>query len=277
MTNDEQNPSLAEALDAEVSRFHRRTKMQFMRPLTLLISDFEFEYDMASFRRYQLAENDPTEGWVRWPFHHLVAGSWMTMTFIPGLSAPKLGPIHRLTAKDSSESEIAKAYCANAEISAGGVLASWGGEQKDWPVMRRVASEFGFALPPQLLDLNVHSKLRLDLCNATSGQARCPHLPEHAMATGVPCKPMPSYAVGDAVLQRRWDLVEQQVIADLFTIAILTARHSIAHRMTNAALEPSEEAIAGHFGLAFPESDFHRASVHRLRAARAKPWVSLVA
>ena len=48
MINDDQNPSLAEALDAEVSRFHRRAKMQFMRPLTLLISDFEFEYDMAS-------------------------------------------------------------------------------------------------------------------------------------------------------------------------------------------------------------------------------------
>ena len=126
--------------------------------------------------------------------------------------------------------------------------------------------------------LNIHSKLRLDLCNATSGQARCPHLPELAMATGVPCKPMPSYAVGDAVLQRRWDLVAQQVTADLFTIAILTARHVIAHRMTNAALEASEEAIAGHFANAYSRKRFsHRAAVHRLRAARAKPWVSVAA
>ena len=97
------------------------------------------------------------------------------------------------------------------------------------------------------------------------------------MATGVPCKPMPSYAVGDAVLQRRWNLVEQQVTADLFTIAILSARHVIAHRMTNAVLEASEEAIAVHFAEAIAESDFHRASIHRLRAARDKPWAFVAA
>lgn len=68
-------------------------------------------------------------------------------------------------------------------------------ESKDLAVLRRVASEAGLLLPPQLLDPNPFSRRRLDLCRAVAGGARFPHLPEYAAGTGVPCKPSPAKEV----------------------------------------------------------------------------------
>ena len=42
----------------------------------VIVCDFEFLYDMDAFKRYQVAEDDPTQGFVRWPFHRVVAGAW---------------------------------------------------------------------------------------------------------------------------------------------------------------------------------------------------------
>ena len=85
------------------------------------------------------------------------------------------------------------------------------------------------------------------------------------------------YAFKIKDIQSTRDFYADILGADLFTIAILTARQVISHRMANADLNESEEAIAAHFAGAFPESNFHRASVHRLRATRAKPWMSIAA
>jgi hypothetical protein len=267
----------AHRLSAEVSRFRSRAANDKRGPLKIIVSDFEFAYDMPSFRRYQRAENDPTEGWCRWPFHHICAAASVMLTFRPGFDHPEISQIAAMTSDPFSEQMIISAYLAAVNAYPDAVLYSWGGEQKDWPVIRRVAMETGMPLPHQLTDMRPHAPSRVDLCNSTSGQARCAHLPEYAYAAGIPTKPFTSKHVGDAVLKGRWAEVEEQVCADLLTTSIIAARHCIAFGLCEADIAVTERAIAEAFFDARPNSVFFADAPHRLANGRALPFAARMA
>jgi hypothetical protein len=237
----------ASQLAEEAQRFRSRATNERRGPLKIIVSDFEFAYDMQSFRKYQQAEDDATDGWVRWPFHQICGAAWAIITFRPRLKQPIISDIAVMTWDSFSQLSIVTAYLAAVSANPDAVLHSWGGEQKDWPVVRRVAMSHGLLLPKQLTDLRPHSDFRIDLCNSTSGQARCVHLPEYATAVGIPSKPMPSVAVGSAVLCQRWDQVAKQVFGDLLTISIIAARHTVAYGRCEVDLSLTEQVIAKAF------------------------------
>lgn len=255
MQFDNDDPT-ASQLAEEAQRFRSRATNERRGPLKIIVSDFEFVYDMPAFRRYQHAECDPTNGWVRWPYHHICAAAWMMLTFRPGFDQPSVGPITVMTSDTHSEMTIVEAFLRSVRANSDGILYNWGGEQKDWPVIRRFSMENGLALPYQLVDLRPHSPSRVDLCNATSGQARCTHLPEYAFASGIPSKPLRSKLIGDAVLDARWDQVAEQVCADLMTTSIVAIRHAITFGRCEANLIRTEQKIARAFAEAQPSSRF---------------------
>jgi hypothetical protein len=261
----------------EASRFRSRVGTGRRSPIKIIVSDFEFIYDMKSFRRYQYAEGDPTENWCRWPYHHVCAAAWLPVTFRPGLDQPEIGQIVTMTADPFCEQAIVSAYLSAVQANPDAHLYSWGAEQKDWPVVRRVAMETGMQLPRQLTDMRPHAPSRVDLCNSTSGQARCTHLPEYAYATGLPTKPLASKAVGNAVLQGRWDEVEEQVCADLLTTSIIAARHAVAFGLCQADIRKTEQAIANAFTQARPQSRFFASAPRRIAGERALPISARIA
>lgn len=276
MQFDNDDPA-ASQLAEEARRFRSRATNERRGPLKIIVSDFEFVYDMPAFRRYQHAECDPTNGWVRWPYHHICAASWIMLTFRPGFDLPTIGPVTVMTSGPYSEATIVSAYLAEVRASPDCILYNWGGEQKDWPVMRRFAMENGSVLPPQLVDMRPHSPSRIDLCNATSGQARCTHLPEYAFASGIPTKPLRSKLIGDAVLDACWDQVAEQVCADLMTTSIVAARHAIAFGQCNVNLVKTEQAIAIAFAEARPNSLFFATAANDLSRHRDKPLLAYTA
>lgn len=269
--------SAASRLAAEVQRFRSRAHTDRRGPYKMIVSDFEFVYDMPSFRRYQRAEHDATNGWVRWPYHHICAGAWLQLEFRPGFETPAIGPVTLLTSDPFSEAMMVAAYLAAVTANPDCVLYSWGGEQKDWPVMRRFAMERGLVLPPQLVDLRPHAPSRIDLCNSTSGQARCTHLPEYAFSSGIPCKPLESKSIGQAVTKGRWGQVAEQVCADLLTTSIIAVRHAIAFGQCQADLVKTEQAIARAFAEALPISSFFATAADALSAFRALPLAEKMA
>lgn len=267
----------AQRLSDEASRFRSRAANDKRGPLKIIVSDFEFAYDMPSFRRYQRAEDDPTEGWCRWPYHHICAAAWVMLTFRPGFDHPEISHIAAMTSDPFSEQTMVEAYLSAVFADPDAALYSWGGEQKDWPVIGRNAMESGIQLPHQLTDMRPHAPLRVDLCNSTSGQARCTHLPEYAYATGIPTKPTPSKLVGDAVIRGRWPEVEEQVCADLLTTSIIAARHMIAFGLCDADIGKTERAIADAFAKARPNSAFFANAPKRLAEERALPMSAKMA
>lgn len=280
MQNDNDNQSTAAATQAlrdDVRRFKAKAAQEQRGALRLLISDFEYRYDMDSFRRYQHDDEDRTKGWVRWPFCHFIGASWTCLTFYPDAATPEVSPIITLTGDAYCERAIVEQFFAAIDAQPGAILTSWGGEQKDWPVARRVAAECGIPMPAQLADLRVHSPSRLDLCNTTSCQARFVHLPEYCIATGIPAKAFPSRSVGYAAADRDWETIGEQVRSDVFATAIIATRHAISHRMTSADLVSSEQAIAAAFAAAYPNSHFSRHAGQRLANARAMPISAKVA
>jgi hypothetical protein len=280
MFNDNDDPAIANATNAlrnEARRFKQKVANDQRTPLTLVVADFEFKYDMKAFRQYQLADNDGTKGWVRWPFNHLIAGAWTSLTFKPDAVVPEVEQLVTLTGDGHCERAIAEAFFDMLEQEPSAICVSWGGETKDWPVLRRIAAELGMPLPPQLMDMRIHAPTRLDLCNATSGQSKCVHLPEYCHASGIPSKPFQSQSVGPAALYGDWDLIAEQVQADAFAASIIAIRHAISHRMATADIVASEQAIAAAFVEAYPQSPFFRNAGRQLANARTMPISAMVA
>lgn len=280
MFNDNDDSTMANATTAlrnEARRFKQKAANDQRGSLKLIVADFEFKYDMKAFRAYQLADNDGTKGWVRWPFNHLIAGAWTTLTFKPDAVAPEVEQLVTLTGDAHCERAIAEAFFDMLEQSPEAICVSWGGETKDWPVLRRIAAELGMPLPPQLMDMRIHAPTRLDLCNATSGQSKCVHLPEYCHASGIPSKPFQSQSVGPAAIYGDWELIAEQVQADTFAASVIATRHAISHRMATADIAASEQAIAAAFANACPDSVFFQSVGRHLMNARAMPISSKVA
>lgn len=59
---------------------------------------------------------------------------------------------------------------------------------------------------------------------ATATKAHLVHLPEYAMACGIPTMAVSSKDIGPAALAGDWPTVHKQVLSHIFTTSILAAR-----------------------------------------------------
>jgi Predicted 3'-5' exonuclease related to the exonuclease domain of PolB len=219
---------LAQSLALDARNFANQQAAANGAARTFVVVDFEYLYDTDRHHGYKTAEGKGAEESVRWPFHRVVAASWAVIAIVPGCTAPLIEPLV-VVAGDATEADIAARFFAMLAGLPDAVLISWGGEQKDWPVLRRCAAEHGLVLPRQLRDLAPHAPSRLDLCNAVSTQAACVHLPEYAAACSIPAKPSPSKEIGELVQRGDWNAVGEQVLADVMTTAVIGLRHLASH------------------------------------------------
>lgn len=239
---------------------------------TYIVADFEYEYQRNAHAGYKVAEGTAAEEKIRWPFHRIVAAAWTVLKFVPGRDVPDIVAPVPLTAETMDEKSMVVQFFDALNALPGATLTSWGGETKDLAALRRAAAQHDLTLPVQLRELSPHSLRRLDLCNATSVQAACVHLPEYAAALAIPSKPSPSKAVGQLVQTRQWDLVADQVSADVLTTCVIAIGHLKSMGIVTCDQPATIMALADKATETFPKSVFCNRSFRpwardRLRAA----------
>ena len=77
---------------------------------------------------------------------------------------------------------------------------------------------------------------------------------EYAHAVGIPAKPIASKAIGKAVEHGNWDEVREQVLADVFTTAIIANRHLISAARVSSDVHASDATIFAELSAAWPQS-----------------------
>lgn len=217
----------------------------------IIVCDFEFLYDMDAFKRYQVAENDATQGFVRWPFHRIVAGAWCMLTISSDMDRPVVTNVEAIT--NQPEEDIVGAFFAMCSAFQDARIISWGGEAKDFLCLKRAAIERGMILPPQLRDPAPFARSRLDLSSAVRSLGHYVHLPEFCEAIGVASKPMPSKDISLAVRHGAWDHVETQVVADVCTIAQVAWRYFLATGAASGVPEAGNDAVISALAERFPD------------------------
>lgn len=232
----------------------------------VIVCDFEYLYDTDAFKRYQVAERDPTQGFVRWPFHRIVAGAWCMLTISPDMDRPVVTNAEAMT--NRPEAEILSAFFTMCATFQDARIVSWGGEAKDFLCLKRAAIEIGMILPPQLRDPAPFARTRLDLASAVRSLGHYVHLPEFCEAIGVVSKPMPSKDISLAVRHGAWDHVETQVVADVCTIAQVAWRYFIATGLAPGFPETGDAAVITALAERFPGNDWlaRMAGLKRLAA-----------
>jgi len=223
---------------------------------TIIVADFEYAWDRDRHHAYRVAEGASAEPTIRWPFHRIAAASWIALRFVAGEPLPEIGEPIVLTAETKSEAAIASAFFDALRAEPNAQLVTWGGETKDFAVLRQVAMMQDLTLPAQLADLHPHSDRRLDLCLATSVAAKTVHLPEIATAMGIPAKPSPSKSIGPLVEAGEWQDVEDQVLADVIATTVLAIMQMGAAGRIRIDRSASLLALAQKLGEAFPNSQF---------------------
>jgi len=237
------------------------------RTRAYIVADFEYGYDRDRHNGYGVAEGTDAEEKIRWPFHRVAAASWCVMRFKPGSDIPEIqGPVV-LSADDHSEKGMVSAFFDAVDQEPSAVLVTWGGEHKDLAVLRRTAGELDLIMPGQLRELSPVSDRRIDLCGAVSIRAESVHLPEYAAACSIPAKPSPSKTIGELVEKGMWRDVEEQVLADVMTTAIIMLRHLKSHGLIRCAIPACSLALANAATTANPHSKFLRRTF--------KPWAQL--
>lgn len=232
----------------------------------VIVCDFEYLYDADAFKRYQIAEGDPTQGFVRWPFHRIVAGAWCMLTISPDMDRPVVTNIEVMS--NRSEADIVGAFFTMCATFQDARLVSWGGESKDFLCLKRAAIEQGMILPPQLRDPAPFARMRLDLASAVRSLGHYVHLPEFCEAIGVMSKPMPSKDISLAVRHGAWDHVETQVVADVCTIAQVAWRYFVATGLAPGFPETGDAAVIAAVAERFPGNEWlaRMAGLKRLAA-----------
>ena len=189
--------------------------------LTLIVADFEYSYDRERHGGYSLAEGKAAERKIRWPFHRISSASWLVLRFAPGKTVPEMEEPVVLTGDTLNERQMVEAFFDACRAEQNAIVTTWGGEAKDLAALRTAAMVHALVLPTQLADLHPHSRHRIDLCQTTSVAAASVHLPEFAAALGIPSKPSASADIGPLVATGQWELVGEQVLADVVTTAVI--------------------------------------------------------
>jgi hypothetical protein len=254
--------------------FTRQKSLERLTPQTFCIFDFEYAYDWDGYDAYRHADNAAGEYNCKWPFHHAVAGAWALITYPPGASQPLVHNVSVLDARQYDELEMVRAFFGLLDRHPGAVPVGWGTECKEMPTLRRTAATHGLVLPKMLRDSHPHSRDRIDLSNVLRGQGHYVHMPEYAHAVGIPAKPMASKGIGKAVEHGQWDEVREQVLADVFTTAIIANRHLISAARVSGDVYASDAFIFAELAAACPWSKWLNLrsrgwDLHRRRQARA--------
>lgn len=269
-THEPMPTSLGEALEREAQLYLSGREAACPRPVrTYLVADFEYRWRREEFAKYLAAEGGDARTEPLWPFHEIVAASWLIMRFRAGEPLPEIEVPVVLAADGADERAIVEALFAALNTEPFAMLVTWGGETKDLAVLRRCAATLDLLLPQQLREGSPHARTRLDLCRATTVQAKPVHLPELAMAVGIPAKPSPSRAIGRLVEEGRWSCVREQVLADVLTTSALAIRHLTSHGEVTCDRVGTMTAIAEAAAAAIPQSAF----VKRVFA----PWAKAAA
>lgn len=221
-----------------------------------IVYDAEYKWDRSAHDAYKVAEGKDAEQDTRWPFHRIAAVSWLTLTFHSGEAIPTIGDPIVMTAEDASEEDMVAALFDALNLTPDARLVTWGGEVKDLAVLRRCAGSYDWLLPRQLIDLSPYADERLDLCSEVSVRAKLVHLPEYAMAVGVPGKPSPSRSIGQLVENGRWTEVRDQVLADVLATAVLAIRHLTSRGEVRCNRQDTQLAIAEAASATLPASAF---------------------
>ena len=235
------------------------------RMRSYIIADFEYCYDHDRHRAYMVSEGEGAERSIRWPFHHVAAASWLKLDYDPASETVSVAEAQVIALDEMPEAEIIATFFAFLEAHPTAVLVTWGGEYKDFAVLRRSAEDFNLLLPPQLLEQSPNARERRDLCNSVSVMAKSVHLPEYAAACSIPAKPSPSKSVGDLVVRGAWRAVREQVVADVITTSIIALRNRVSHREIICDLPAIYAQLSKAGAAAMPGS--------RFVALTLEPWV----
>lgn len=260
---DIEHNALAEQLEREVQIcLARKREAQDRQPLTWIVADLEFLYDRERFAAFDALHRNEEKRGIRWPFQQLAAISWLSFRFLPGHDAPKIDTPVVLSAEESSQEDMLSSFFTALRTAGASRLVTWGGEARDYAVLRHLACRYGLVLPEHLRNSSPHAPERLDLCRDVTVQAQPVRLQEYAGGTGVPAKPSQPDLVGHLAELGEWEQVRDHVLADVATTTILTLRHLAASALVACDREKSAMAIADAVGAAFPSSAFWRRDLH---------------
>ena len=234
--------------------FTRQKSLERLKTETFCIFDFEYAYDLVSYGAYRQTEDPDGEFKCKWPYHHVVAGAWALITYPAGARMPFVHNVSVVDARTHAEVAMVAAFFSLLDRHPGAVPVGWGTECKEMPTLRRTAAMHGLVLPKMLRDSHPHSRDRIDLCNVLRGQGHHVHMPEYAHAVGIPSKPIASKAIGKAVEHGQWDEVREQVLADVFTTAIIANRHIISAARVSGDVHASDAFIFAELAAACPWS-----------------------
>lgn len=226
------------------------------REKTYIVFDLEFCWDRDAHAAYHIAEGKSAPSKIRWPFDRIAAASWIIMRFRGDDAVPVISEPIIMASDTASEREMAEALFAALDTGPNAVLVSWGGENRDYPVLRRCAAAYELQLPPQLRESRLYHPAKLDLCMATSIGGDCVHLPELAAALSIPAKPSPSRSIGQMIEQGKWPAVREQVLADVLTTCVLAIYHLASHSVVTCNRADTVLAVAHAAKLAAPTDSF---------------------
>lgn len=223
---------------------------------SIIVLDLEFLWDRNSHAGYAISEGATACKDIRWPFHQVAAACWLSATFTAGSDVPEIsGPVVLSLETIDERTLLEKLFDAlNANSSA--VLATWGGEARDFAVLRHRAEVHDLVLPLQLRNASPHAPQRLDLCRSTCVQATTVHLSEYAAASGIPAKPIPSKQIGLLAEHGEWGKVREQVCADVLTTSVIALRYLAARDLIRCDRNKSQAVIAEAAASSIPHSKF---------------------
>ncbi|WP_197274563.1 hypothetical protein [Novosphingobium sp. AAP83] len=226
---------------------------------TYIVADCEFRWNNTASDGYRAAEGASAPKRIRWPFDTIAAASWTVMRFKANETVEIEQPVVMSAqgADDTAtERQMVEAFFAALAAEPNAVLISYGGETRDFAVLRRCAATYDLQMPPQLRESRLYHPAKLDLCMAMSVGAECVHLPELAAALSIPAKPSPSRSIGRMIEQGKWPAVREQVLADVLTTSVLAIYHLASHGVLTCNRADAVLALATAAKLAAPQDSF---------------------
>ncbi len=251
------NDDFAQSLERDARMFAARNSDHEDRgSITYIVADLEFVYDRDRFEAFTAVHGHEPKRGIRWPFQDVAAISWLSFQLQPGQNVPEVSGPTVMTAEDFSQKDMLTSFFAALAGAGPARLVTWGGEARDYAVLRHLACRHNLTLPAQLRNTYPYASERLDLCRAVTVQADPVQLQEYAGGSGVPSKPSKPNEIGAMAERGEWSAVHDHVLADVATTTIAALRHLAANAEFACDRERSAQAVADAVGTAFPESNF---------------------
>lgn len=264
---------LAASLEREASLFSARNREpDDASARTFIVADLEFRYDRDTHAAFEAVHGAEARRGIRWPFHEIAVISWLTLRFTAADTIPDILPPVVLSAEELSQADMVAAFFAALGSEPTAQLVTWGGEVRDFAVLRHQACKHALVLPVQLRSSSPNAAERIDLCRDVTALADKVHLHEYAAASGVPSKPSRADRIGHLAEAGQWDAVRDHCLADVATIAVIAMRHLHANGIVDCDDAQAAMTLSDAVGRAFPQSPFWRRDLNpwardRLRSA----------